>query len=121
MSARREFPPVNPADLMSLTVPEQCAGCSRLEVEEASVVLLSGQRVCTYCDSWRRECELRQIEAFAVLDMADRPTRLAHLEARERVYGAEYRRRLEAVILSTWESRRAAAASAAAEDADDAA
>lgn len=106
--------------LMQLTVPEQCGGCSRLEVEDASVVLLSGQRVCTTCVAWLEETRLRQIEAFKVLDLPDKATRLAHLDAREREFGAEYRRRLEAVILSTWESRRAAAA-AAEPDADDAA
>ena len=40
-----------------------------------------------------------------MLRMSDRATRLAHLSKRE----AEFRRRLEAVILQTWESRRRAA------------
>lgn len=118
--SRREFEQVNPAELAAVAVPEQCAGCARLEAEEPSVVLLGGQVVCTSCPAWLRETQLRQIEAFRVLDLPDRATRLAHLDAREREFGAEYRRRLEAVILSTWESRRAAAA-AAEPDADDAA
>lgn len=86
-----------------------CAGCSRLESpDEATVVLLSGVRVCTYCPAWLHETGMRQFEALNVLDMADRETRQAYLSERERLYGAEYRARLSAVVLETWERRRAA-------------
>lgn len=90
-----------------------CLGCSRLELPDCkTVVLLSGQTVCTYCVLWLEECRLRQEEAFAILRMADRETRRAYLEAMERRHGAEYRRRLEAVVLETWERRRRASAGA---------
>jgi hypothetical protein len=75
-----------------------------------TVVLLSGQTVCTSCVLWLIECRDRQEEAFAVLRMADRATRRAHLDRLEARHGAEYRRRLESVIIETWERRRAAAA-----------
>lgn len=91
----------------------ECLGCSRLEMPDCkTVVLLSGQTVCTYCSLWLEETRARQLEACAVLEMADKPTRLAHLAKREAEFGPEYRRRLEAVILQTWERRRAAAAGA---------
>lgn len=109
MSRFTDFPPVDPADVLALKAPEQCAGCSRLEQEAPSVTLLAGQQVCTYCPAWLEECRLRQLEAFQVLDLPDVYTRRHWLESREREFGAEYRRRLEAVILSTWQSRRAAA------------
>lgn len=77
-----------------------------------TVVLLTGQTVCTSCVSWLTECRERQEEANAILRMADRETRRAYLEAMERRHGAEYRRRLEAVVLETWERRRRASAGA---------
>lgn len=77
-----------------------------------TVVLLTGQTVCTSCVSWLIECRERQEEANAILRMADRETRRAYLEAMERRHGAEYRRRLEAVVLETWERRRRASAGA---------
>ena len=86
--------------------PDGCLGCSRLEDPAApTVTLLSGAVCCTWCEAWRQECFDRQQEAYTVLRMSDRATRLAHLSKRE----AEFRRRLEAVILQTWESRRRAA------------
>jgi len=76
------------------------------------VVLLSGATVCTYCPAWRQECLDRQNEATMVLGFRDRDARRAHLAKCEARFGAEYRKRLEAVILSTWERRRAAASGA---------
>lgn len=102
-------------------LPDGCLGCARLEDPACNtVVLLSGQTVCTYCVLWLEECRTRQEEAFAVLRMADRETRRAHLDKLEARHGAEYRRRLEAVILDTWKRRRAADAAAAAAGASDA-
>ena len=101
------------ADLAAL--PDGCLGCARLEDGATpTVTLLSGAVVCSWCSAWREECRLRQEEAYAILRMADRETRRAHLDRLEARHGAEYRRRLEAVILDTWKHRRAAAASAAA-------
>jgi len=94
--------------------PDGCLGCARLEDPACTTVtLLSGALVCSWCPAWREETHARQLEACAVLEMADKPTRLAHLAKREAEFGAEYRRRLEAVILQTWERRRAAASESA--------
>ena len=93
--------------------PDGCLGCARLADPECNTVaLLSGATVCTYCPAWLSETLLRQNEATRVLGMASRDARRAHLDAREREFGPEYRRRLEAVIMSTWERRRAAASGA---------
>lgn len=103
-------PPIEPHKLVDPEVA-CCAGCARLEDAAApTVVLLSGVRVCTYCPAWLAETAMRQFEALNVLDMVDRETRLAYLEAREREFGAEYRARLSAVVLETWERRKAATA-----------
>lgn len=99
--------PYDPAAVMALCAPEQCAGCVRLEDPEAkTVVLLAGQTVCDYCPAWLEECRHRGAEAIAVLNLPDRVTRLEHLDKREREHGAEYRRRLAAAVLDAWESRR---------------
>lgn len=96
--------PLPPEQVLDLS----CLGCQRLEREaEPVVVLLSGQTVCSFCPAWLQETFAREMEARAVLDMADKPTRLAHLDAREARFGAEYRRRLEAAVLGLWERRRA--------------
>lgn len=102
-----EFPNV-PADPGA--APDGCLGCARLEDPAApTVTLLTGAVVCTWCSAYRQECFDRQQEAYAVLAMADRAARLAHLARREAEFGPEYRRRLEAVIMQTWEQRRRAA------------
>jgi hypothetical protein len=88
---------------------DACLGCVRLEdPAAATVTLLSGQVVCSWCPGWRDETAAREIEARAILRMIDRDTRLARLAALEARHGAEYRRRLEAVVLDLWERRRAA-------------
>ena len=92
-----------------------CLGCARLEHPYCNtVVLLTGEVVCTWCQSWLVEARDREIEARAILAMSDRATRqthLARLEARHGIddpaRGAEYRRRLEAAILGLWERRKA--------------
>lgn len=87
-----------------------CLGCSRLELPDCpTATLLSGQVVCSSCILWLEETRDRQNEAYFVLSMRDRPTRQAYLARREEALGTEYRRRLEAVILQTWEARRRAA------------
>lgn len=86
----------------------ECLGCSRLELPDCpTVTLLSGQVVCSSCILWLEETRDRELEARAVLRMADRQTRLDHLAKLEARHGAEYRRRLEAVVLQLWEARRA--------------
>jgi hypothetical protein len=103
-------PEVNPAALVDPEVA-CCAGCVRLEdVGNPTVVLLSGIRVCTYCPAWLAETAARQFEALNVLDLSTREKRLAYLDERERLYGAEYRARLAAVVLETWDRRRGALA-----------
>jgi len=85
----------------------ECAGCARLETDAETVTLLTGAVVCTWCPAWREETRLRHEEAVWVLSMVDRETRQAHLAKREAVFGAEYRRRLEAVIMEMWHARQA--------------
>ena len=93
-----------------------CLGCARLEQPDCNtVVLLTGEVVCSWCPSWLAETRDREIEARAILGMADRETRQAHLdllEARHGVndpaHGAEYRRRLESAILGLWRARKTA-------------
>lgn len=101
MPPRHDFDPTP-------TPPDGCLGCQRLELPDCpTVVLLSGPTVCSWCPAWREETAAREVEARAILRMADRQTRLDHLAAREAAFGAEYRRRLEAVVLQLWEARRA--------------
>lgn len=89
---------------------DDCLGCARLEDAAAeTVVLLSGQSVCSWCPAWRCEAAEREIEARALLRLPDRSARLDRLARLESQRGAEYRARLEAVVLAMWERRRAAA------------
>lgn len=95
-----------------------CLGCARLEQPDRNtVVLLTGETVCTWCEAWRLECQAREIEARGILGMADRETRQAHLDLLEAchgvndpAHGAEYRRRLESAILGLWRARKTAQA-----------
>ena len=91
-------------------LPHGCLGCQRLEDPAATVTLLSGQEVCSWCPAWRAETAERETEARAILRMIDRDTRVAHLEILEARHGSEYRRRLEAVVLNLWERARASRA-----------
>lgn len=92
-----------------------CAGaCARLAAGGASVTLLSGEVVCTWCDAWRLECYDLEIAARAILRMIDKETRQEHLATLEARFGSEYRARLERVILEIWGRRRAAAQPATA-------
>lgn len=111
--AKPDAPVIPPESLLDPEVA-CCAGCARLERPDCeTVVLLSGVTVCTYCPAWLRETLARQQEAYTVLRMATREARLAHLESREAAFGKTYRDRLSAVVLETWERRRAAAAETA--------
>lgn len=76
--------------------------------DQPTVTLLSGQEVCSSCVLWLIETRDREVEARWLLGLSDKQTRIRHLEAREREFGAEYRRRLEAAVLGLWERRRAA-------------
>jgi hypothetical protein len=94
---------------MSTTHPVCTGVCDRLaDPFETHVRLLSGVEVCRWCPGWLAETAARETEARAVLRMADRETRIAHLAAREAQFGAEYRSRLEAVVLDLWRRKAAA-------------
>jgi hypothetical protein len=102
--------PATSIDPSSLVDPSVacCAGCAKLEDESVpTVVLLSGASVCSWCPAWLRETQARHVEAQQVLGMVDRDTRQAHLAKRAADFGAEYRRRLEAVIMEIWNARQA--------------
>lgn len=88
---------------------DACLGCARLEDAAATVVLLSGQTVCSWCPSWQAETADRELEARSLLRLADKSARLDRLARLEAQRGPEYRARLEAVVLAMWERRRAAA------------
>jgi len=105
----KERPAIDPASLVDPSVA-CCAGCAQLDRPDCeTVVLLSGARVCTSCPAWLRETGMRQFEALNVLDLADRATRQRYLERREQEFGSEYRSRLSAVVLETWNRRQSAA------------
>lgn len=92
---------------------EGCAGCTR---DRAVTLELSGERVCTYCERHRHECEAR-----AVLAMRDRDTRRLYvfggtdpLTGKRRrgvqdIRGVDAARRLETTILALWRRRKTAA------------
>jgi hypothetical protein len=103
--------PRSPAALVDPAVANCPGACPRPVADR--VVLLSGVTVCTYCPAWKEETFALQVEAYAVLAMDSKPRRVAHLDAREQAYGPAYRARLSAVVLDSWERRRAAAAAAA--------
>ena len=95
----------------TLSRPDGCLGCSRLEDPACNtVVLLSGETVCTWCPAGLAETRDREVSARAILAMSNRDVRRSHLARLEARHGAEYRRRLEAVVLGLWERRRAAMA-----------
>lgn len=101
------MPPRHDLDPMPAP-PDGCLGCQRLSLPDCpTVVLLSGQEVCSSCILWLEETRDRELEARAILRMADRQTRLEYLATLEARHGAEYRRRLEPVVLQLWEARRA--------------
>lgn len=65
----------------------------------ANVTLLDGTVVDSWSPEWLAETRDRELEARMILRFATREIRRAHLAKREAEHGAEYRRRLEAVIL----------------------
>lgn len=106
--AKRNLSDIDPRSLVDPEVA-CCAGCAKLEAADATtVVLLSGQSVCSSCPAWLTECGVRELEARRMLRMPDRAARVAHLDRREAEFGPEYRARLHAVVLDLWERRKAA-------------
>lgn len=94
--------------------PGPCQDCARLSAPDAkTVTLLSGAVVCNYCDRWREECLGRQKEADFILRLGSRDARREHLAYLEMQNGPEYRRRIEAAVIATWESRKRRAPSGA--------
>lgn len=94
--------------------PTGCPDCARLSAPDAkTVTLLSGAVVCNYCDLWREECLGRQKEADFILRLGSRDARREHLAYLEMQNGPEYRRRIEAAVIATWESRKRRAPSGA--------
>lgn len=113
------------ADLTALAEPE----CQSDPVEASKgfkTALLDGRMVSTWSKDWLVETRDREVEARAILRMYDRDSRIAHLgryalemEQFCRVngldcdpveYGAEARRRLEAIIMERWRRSRAPSA-----------
>lgn len=68
------------------------------------VTLIDGSQVFGDSEPWRFECEARHI-----LDMPDKPTRVATLENIEKRRGAQARIALEDKILEVWQARRSLA------------
>mgnify|MGYP000670922005 CR=1 FL=1 len=66
-----------------------CLGCNAIETHP--VTLDSGHVVCSSCDAWRHECEVRE-----VLDMAGQ--RRAYLNGVQDRRGAKAAQRLEADV-----------------------
>lgn len=66
-----------------------------------TVTLIDGSQVPGDSEPWRFECE-----ATHILDMADKPTRVAMLEMIEKRRGAPARIALEDKILEVWHARR---------------
>lgn len=86
------------------------ASCRYVLERGASVITLAdGRECCSWCPAWLAETADRAQEARRILRLADRESRRAALGRVEMVRGPEHRRRLDAVILETWERARAAA------------
>lgn len=84
-----------------------CSGCSRLEVADAATVtLLTGEVVCTWCPAWQVETRDREVLARTILAMDDKGSRLVALARHEAADGTESRRRLEAAIMGLWQIRK---------------
>ena len=66
-----------------------------------TVTLIDGTQVLGDSEPWRFECEARHI-----LDMADKPTRVAMLDMIQKRRGAPARIALEDKILEIWHARR---------------
>lgn len=88
-----------------------CLGCNRLETDQVTK-LIDGTVVCTWCESWRAECEARHI-----LAIPDKVARREYLRGREengkvvkrgilQVRGEKACQELEALVRRVWEHGR---------------
>lgn len=85
-----------------------CLGCQRLSDPACNtVVLLTGETVCSWCPEWRVECATRETEARAVLRLPTKDERLSYLATLELAHGTEFRRRVEVAVLDLWELKKA--------------
>lgn len=75
----------------------------------SQVTLIDGTVVLCDSEEWRHECEARYI-----LDMPNKPLRVAFLENIEKGRGLGARQALEAKILELWRARQPVAAAQAA-------
>lgn len=71
----------------------------------SEVTLVDGAVVLSDSEEWRHECEARTI-----LNMPNKPLRVAQLDLTEQRRGRPARERLEAKILEVWEARQKLAA-----------
>lgn len=78
---------------------------------ERTITLYDGTEVSNYSTLWLAECGARHKLALEFLAMPTKDVRIARLErlsAPNKAFTPEYRRRLEAVILSIWRANQAA-------------
>ena len=78
-----------------------CLGCNLIEIQP--VTLLDGTSVCTSCELWRAECEVR-----VVLMMRTLIERRAYLELVEKHRGKSSADALRAAVAEQWEKSKAA-------------
>lgn len=69
------------------------------------VTLLDGSQVSSDSEAWRFQCE-----ATHILNLPNKPLRVAQLEAIEKRRGHEARKALEGKILEVWDARQKLAA-----------
>lgn len=72
------------------------------------ITLHDGTPVSNWSPEWQEECRLRHQHALDILALPEKALRHAQLDYHERTVSPEYRRRLEAVVMSIWQARRAA-------------
>lgn len=89
----------------------------------SAVALIDGRLVSSWSEAWKQECCLRELTARTCLGLEDKAARhryladhaaeqalvaqLYALPCEPEAYGAESRRRVEAVVLERWQRRRA--------------
>jgi hypothetical protein len=62
---------------------KQCTDCTRLEEKTNLVRLASGDKVCSYCERWRIECEAKHLLSLPLSERRDQ------LDARIKQRGAK--------------------------------
>lgn len=82
---------------MSKTNP--CIDCTRREEKTNLVLLSSGDKVCTYCDLWKIECEAKHLLAMPLTQ------RRQELDERVKRRGKQSVDELKAVMLRIHDKR----------------